>query len=89
MGDKEPVEVVARSGDRVLGELGTKDATLGIFTMADGMLWSMSMSWALPEVWPGSVYGLQIGVVGTSGVIDIEDTHRDAVVVSEHPLGAG
>ena len=89
MGDKEPVEVVARSGDRVLGELGTKDATLGIFTMADGMLWSMSMSWALPEIWPGSVYGLQIGVVGTTGAIDIEDTHRDAIVVSEHPQGAG
>jgi len=89
VGDKEPVEVVARSGDRVLGELGTKDATLGIFTMADGMLWSMSMSWALPEIWPGSVYGLQIGVVGTTGAIDIEDTHRDAIVVSEHPLGAG
>ena len=89
VGDKEPVEVFARSGDRVLGELGTKDATLGIFTMADGTLWSMSISWALPTVWPGSVYGLEIGIVGTRGVIDIEDTHRDVIVVSENPQGAG
>ena len=89
VGDKQPVEVFARSSDRVLGELGTKDATLGIFTMADGALWSMSISWALPVVWPGSVYGLEIGIVGTEGIIDIEDTHRDAIVVSERPQGAG
>jgi len=89
VGDKEPVEVFARSVDRVLGELGTKDATLGIFTMADGTLWSMSISWALPVVWPGSVYGLEIGIVGTEGIIDIEDTHRDVIVVSERPQGAG
>ncbi len=89
VGDKVPVEVFARSSDRVLGELGTKDATLGIFTMADGMLWSMSISWALPVVWPGSVYGLEIGIVGTEGIIDIEDTHRDVIVVSERPQGAG
>jgi predicted dehydrogenase len=89
VGNKEPVEVFAKSGDRVLGELGTKDATLGIFTMSDGTLWSMSISWALPVVWPGAVYGLEIGIVGTEGVIDIEDTHRDVVLVSESPQGAG
>jgi predicted dehydrogenase len=89
VGDKEPVEVYAKSGDRVLGELGTKDATLGIFTMSDGTLWSMSISWALPVVWPGAVYGLEIGIVGTEGIIDIEDTHRDVIVVSETPQGAG
>ncbi len=89
VGDKRPVEVFARSSDRVLGELGTKDATLGIFTMADGMLWSMNISWALPVVWPGSVYGLEIGIVGTEGIIDIEDTHRDVIIVSERPQGAG
>jgi predicted dehydrogenase len=89
VGDKEPVEVYAKSGDRVLGELGTKDATLGIFTMSDGTLWSMNISWALPIIWPGAVYGLEIGIVGTKGVIDIEDTHRDVIVASELPQGAG
>lgn len=86
---KEPVEVYARAGDKVLGEHGTKDNTLAIFTMADGTLWSMVISWALPITWPGAVYGLEIGVVGTNGVIDIEDTHRDVVVASETPQGAG
>lgn len=80
---KEPVEVYAKSGDRVLGEYGTKDNTLAVFTLADGSLWSMNISWALPATWPGAVYGLQIGIVGTTGAMDIEDTHRDLVLASE------
>jgi predicted dehydrogenase len=89
LGDARPVSVYARATDRVLGEMGTKDATFGIWTMADGAIWSMNISWALPSVWPGSVYGLEVGIVGTRGVIDIEDTHRDLVLASELPQGPG
>jgi hypothetical protein len=32
---------------------------------------------------------MEIGIVGTKGVIDIEDTHRDLVLASEVPQGAG
>ena len=85
----QPVEVYARSTDAVLGELGTKDATLGVFTLDSGAIWSMNISWALPTVWPGAVYGLEIGIVGTRGVIDVEDTHRDVILASEVPQGAG
>mgnify|MGYP000123707173 CR=1 FL=1 len=89
MEGKEPVEVYARSVDRTLGDMGTKDGTLGIFTMDDGTVFSMNINWALPAVWPGAVYGLEIGIVGTEGVIDIEDTHRDVIVASQHPQPAG
>lgn len=89
MEGKEPVSVYAGSNDKALGKYGTKDSTFGIFTMDDGTLFSMNISWALPVVWPGSVYGLEIGIVGTKGVIDIEDTHRDVVLASEVPQGAG
>lgn len=89
MEGKSPVEVYARSTDRVLGEMGTKDATFGLFTMDDGTIWSMNISWALPTVWPGAVYGLEIGIVGTKGVIDIEDTHRDVILATEVPQPAG
>lgn len=85
----KPVSIYARSSDKILGPMGTKDATFGIWTMEDGAIWSMNISWALPAVWPGSVYGLQVGVVGTEGVIDIEDTHRDLVIASEHQQGPG
>jgi hypothetical protein len=83
------VSIYARSSDKILGPMGTKDATFGVWTMADGAIWSMNISWALPAVWPGSVYGLQVGLVGTEGVIDIEDTHRDMVLASDHPQGPG
>ncbi len=89
MEGKSPVSVYAQSIDRVLGEWGTKDSTLGIFTMDDGTVFSMNISWALPEVWPGAVYGIEIGIVGSQGVIDIEDTHRDLVMATNVAQGAG
>ena len=89
MEPKSPVEVYARSVDHALGKMGTKDSTFGVFTMDDGAIWSMNISWALPTVWPGAVYGLEIGIVGTKGVIDIEDTHRDVILASQIPQPAG
>ena len=83
----QPVSIFARSNDSVMSELGTKDATFGVFTMEDGAIWSMNICWALPKEWPGAVYGLEIGIVGTKGVIDIEDTHRDVVMATEIPQG--
>jgi len=88
MGDKvKPVSVYARSTDKIMGQHGTKDATFGVFQMDNGAIWSMNICWALPKVWPGAVYGLEIGIVGTKGVIDIEDTHRDVVLASEFGQG--
>ncbi|MGI9435271.1 MAG: Gfo/Idh/MocA family protein, partial [Geminicoccaceae bacterium] len=89
MEGKTPVSVFASSTDKVLGEWGTKDSTFGIFTMDDGAIWSMNISWSLPVVWPGAVYGIEIGIVGDKGVIDIEDTHRDLVLASDVAQGAG
>ena len=89
MEGRRPVEVYARSTDVVLGPSGTKDGTFGVFTMDDGTVFSMNINWALPEIWPGAVYGLEIGIVGSEGVIDIEDTHRDVIVASQHGQPAG
>ena len=86
---KKPVSVYAKSVDKVLNEWGTKDSTFGIFTFDDGTLFSMNICWALPEVWPGTVYGLEIGIVGTEGIIDIEDTHRDLVLATNQNLPGG
>ena len=80
----KPVTVYARSTEKILTDLGVKDATFGLFEMEDGGMFSMNICWALPKVWPGAVYGLEIGIVGTEGVIDIEDTHRDVVHASDH-----
>jgi myo-inositol 2-dehydrogenase/D-chiro-inositol 1-dehydrogenase len=85
--DQEPVSVVARAGDKVMREHGVKDATFGIFEMEKGAIWSMNICWALPKQWPGASYGLQIGIVGTEGALDIEDMHRDVVLASKHSQG--
>jgi myo-inositol 2-dehydrogenase/D-chiro-inositol 1-dehydrogenase len=89
MEGKTPVSVYARSTDPVMSKWGTKDSTFGLFQMDDGTIFSMNICWGLPEVWPGSVYGLQVGIIGTKGIIDIEDTHRDLVLATEVPQGGG
>ncbi len=88
MGDAaKPVSIYARSTENVMRELGTKDATFGVFTMESGAIFSMNICWALPKEWPGAIYGLEICIVGTEGVIDIEDTHRDVILATEHAQG--
>jgi myo-inositol 2-dehydrogenase / D-chiro-inositol 1-dehydrogenase len=80
---KRPVEIYARSVDKALGPLcrGT-DGTAGMITFEDGSMYHASISWALPVIWPGAVYSLDVGIVGTEGVLTIDDTHRDIVLAT-------
>ena len=80
---KRPVEIYARSVDKTLAPICNGiDATAGVITFEDGSLYHASISWALPIVWPGAVYSLEVGVVGTEGVLTIDDTHRDVVLAT-------
>jgi hypothetical protein len=45
-------------------------------------LYHSVISWALPKVWPGAVYSLEVGITGTEGVLTIDDTHRDIVLAT-------
>ncbi len=68
---KTPVECYARSIDKVLGPLYQGiDATAGMIMMSDGSVYHLNISWALPVTWPGAVYSLEVGIVGTHGVLD-------------------
>ncbi len=87
---KKPVEVYARSIDSVLGPLYKGiDATAGMITFEDGTLYHLSMSWALPISWPAAVYSLEVGIVGTTGVLTIDDTHRDIILAVSNPQSEG
>jgi predicted dehydrogenase len=90
MEGKTPVELWARSTDKALGPLckGT-DATVGTMVFSDGTLYNSVVSWALPVSWPGAVYGLEVGIVGTDGVMTIDDTHRDFVLAASAAQGMG
>ena len=87
---KRPVEIYARSVDKALGPLCNGiDATAGTITFDDGSLYHAAISWALPIVWPGAVYSLEVGIVGTEGVLTIDDTHRDIVLATSIAQGEG
>ena len=87
---KRPVEIYARSIDKALGPLCHGiDATAGVITFEDGSLYHASISWALPVVWPAAVYSLDVGIVGTEGVLTIDDTHRDVVLATTAAQGEG
>ena len=80
---KRPVEIYARSIDKALGPICKGiDATAGMITFEDGSIYHASISWALPAVWPGAVYSLEVGITGTEGVLTIDDTHRDIVLAT-------
>ena len=90
MEDKTPVEVFARSVDKALGPTWKGiDGTGYLITFGDGAIYHGVISWALPEVWPGAVYSLEIGAVGTEGVLTIDDTHRDIVLATNLVQGEG
>ena len=85
LSEKKPVEVYAKSNVGELEEFGTKDSTFSIVTYDDGSMLSMSVCWSLAKVWPGEVYTMDIGIVGTEGVLTIDDSHRDLVLATEKP----
>jgi myo-inositol 2-dehydrogenase / D-chiro-inositol 1-dehydrogenase len=87
---KTAVECYARSVDKVLGPLyGGIDATAGMISFDDGTVYHLNISWALPATWPGAVYSLDVGIVGTTGVLTIDDTHRDIVLAVSKPQQEG
>src|ERR1700680_1783570 len=87
---KQPVECYARSIDKVLGPLYRGiDATAGMIMFSDGCVHHLNISWALPVTWPAAVYSLEVGIVGTTGVLTIDDTHRDIVLAVSKPQSEG
>ena len=84
IGECKPRNIFARSTDKVFGFSGIKDTTTAIIEFENDILLSMNHSWAAPENWPGGVYGMQIGLIGTDGMIEIDDMHKDVILASNH-----
>src|SRR3569832_1562224 len=90
MQGRKPVEIYARSQNKALGpEWKGIDSTAGMISFADGSVYHLSINWALPTTWPGAVYSLDVGIVGTEGVLAIADTHRDIVLAVSRPQSEG
>ena len=78
---KTPAEAIAVSTNKALGPICKGiDSTVGMITFTDGTIYHLGINWALPITWPGAVYSLDVSIVGTEGVLTIDDTHRDMVM---------
>ena len=80
---KTPVEIYARSIDKALGpEWKGIDATAGVITFSDGSIYQATISGRCRWCGRGPSIALDVGIVGTEGVLTIDDTHRDIVLAT-------
>jgi len=78
-------EVFARGQTGVLKEEGhdTDDVTWAILTYADGAVANLGVSYALPEKYPALGHAARVEVLGTEGVMILDDDHTDQLMYSE------
>ena len=81
----EPVEVIARGQQGVLGAAGYRadDVTWAILTFADGAVVNLGVDYALPANYPTFGAISRVEILGTEGVILIDDDSKDQIVFSE------
>jgi len=78
-------EVFARGQTGVLKEAGhdTDDVTWAILTYGDGAVANLGVSYALPEKYPALGHAARVEVLGTGGVMILDDDHTDQLMYSE------
>jgi predicted dehydrogenase len=78
-------EVFARGQKGVLKEAGhdTDDVTWAILTYSDGAVVNLGVSYALPEKYPALGHAARVEVLGTEGVMILDDDHTDQLMYSE------
>jgi predicted dehydrogenase len=84
-GGKRLVEVYARGQTGVLKERGydIEDVSYAILTYADGTVMSLGVSYALPEKYPALGHAARVEVLGTEGVMILDDDHTDQLMYTE------
>ncbi len=77
------VEVYARGQKGVLKAAGypeVDDISYAILTYADGAVINLGVSYALPEKYPALGHAARVEVVGTEGVMILDDDHTDQLM---------
>lgn len=77
-------EVYARGQKGVLQEAGfdANDVDWAVFTYADGTVVNLGISYALPEKYPALGHAARVEILGTEGVIILDDDHTDQLMYS-------
>jgi predicted dehydrogenase len=84
--DRGPlVEVYARGQMGVLQAAGHEvtDLSYAILTYADGSVVNLGIGYALPEKYPSLGHAARVEVLGTEGVMILDDDHTDQLMYSE------
>jgi predicted dehydrogenase len=78
------VEVFARGQGGVLKDTGynTNDVTWAIVTFADGAVVNFGVCYALPQHYPSLGHAARVEVIGTEGVMILDDDHADQLMYS-------
>jgi predicted dehydrogenase len=82
---KRLVEVYARGQMGVLKAAGhdVADLSYTIFTYDDGTVVNLGVSYALPEKYPALGHAARVEVLGTGGVMILDDDHTDQLMYTE------
>ncbi len=79
------VEIYARGQMGVLKDAGHEvpDVTYAVLTYEDGAVINLGVSYALPEKYPALGHAARVEVLGTGGVMILDDDHTDQLMYSE------
>jgi predicted dehydrogenase len=86
LGGKRLAEVYARGQKGVLKDAGypeVDDVSYAILTYADGTVVNLGVSYALPEKYPALGHAARVEVLGTGGVMILDDDHTDQLMYTD------
>lgn len=85
LADTPLAEVYARGQKGVLKAAGydVDDVNWAIFTYADGTVVNLGVSYALPAKYPALGHAARVEVLGTEGVMILDDDHTDQLMYTE------
>ena len=82
---KRLAEVYARGQTGILKDAGydVTDVSYAVLTYDDGTIVNLGISYALPEKYPSLGHAARVEVLGTGGVMILDDDHTDQLMYSE------
>jgi predicted dehydrogenase len=86
-----PVEVVARGQKGVFKAAGytADDVTWAILTFADGAVVSLGVDYAFPEKYPSLGQSPRTEILGTEGVILLDEDHKEHILYTNRGVSHG
>lgn len=86
-----PAEVVARGQKGVFkaAGYGADDVTWAILTFSDGAVVSLGVDYALPEKYPSLGQSPRMEILGTEGVILLDEDHKEHIIYTNRGISHG